>query len=183
MHAKKRDRESKPANEINRTTRAPFASGVSEPAQHAWIGAWITHRVLAVERQWLWLVVNLRRSQLVGFMRETKMEKTAGKSVRWVREERYGRKPRGISGLFNYCNLLLKHKQRLGVSRFRLPRSHRGRERTRICGAVYRVREFVNASGNAAARIVGLVSHPDYIPLISLWLVFARDETNGTPDE
>jgi len=82
VHAKKRDRESKPANEINRTTRAPFASGVSEPAQHAWIGAWITHRVLAVERQWLWLVVNLRRSQLVGFMRETKMEKTAGKSVR-----------------------------------------------------------------------------------------------------
>lgn len=94
--AGKKERQRKqPANEINRTTRAPFASGVPEPAQHAWIGAWVTHRVLAVERQWLWLVVNLRRSQLAGFMRETKMEKTAGKSVRRVREERYGRKPRG----------------------------------------------------------------------------------------
>lgn len=39
------ERERKePANEINRTTRAPFASGVPAPAQHAWIGARVTHR-------------------------------------------------------------------------------------------------------------------------------------------
>lgn len=93
-HERERERE-QPANEINRTTRAPFANGVPTPAQHAWIGARETHRVPAVERQWLRLVVNLRRSQLAGFVRETKTEKTAGKSVRRVREERYGRKPRG----------------------------------------------------------------------------------------
>ena len=51
-------------------------------------------------------------------------------------------------------------------------------ERTRIC-AVYRVgREFVNASWNRSGQPSRL-----HTPLVSLWLVFARDETNGTPDE